>query len=208
LEHRIKIVGIGPGNPDYVLPFGLKTIKSARYLVGGRRALADFAEEGMETFPITGDIKGVMDFIRDKILQSDVVAVVSGDPGYYSLLDALRRDFPEDILEVIPGISSIQFAFSRLALPWHDAKLLSMHGRRASDEDLSFAEGKLLGMLTDTKYNSKTIAALLLELGWPAETRAAACARLSYEDETITRMTLGEAAQAEPVSNCIMVVMG
>ena len=208
MEHKIKVVGIGPGNPDYVLPFGLKTIKAAKYLVGGRRALADFAEDGMETYPITGDIPGVMNFIRARLQLDDVVAIVSGDPGYYSLLDALRREFPEELLEVIPGISSIQFAFSRLALPWHDATLLSMHGRRASDEALSYVEGKLLGMLTDTKYNSRTIAALLIELGWPPETRCAACARLSYEDEKITRMILAEAAGAEAVSNCIMVVMG
>ena len=149
-----------------------------------------------------------MAFVREGLAKADVVIMVSGDPGYFSLLDALRRTFDASRIDVIPGISSFQLAFSRLALPWHDAQLLSFHGRVPKESDLAYAPGKKLGMLTDVQHNSKTIAETLLAHGWPESAFYAICARLSYEDETVECMTLGEAAKHDPVGSCIIVVEG
>ena len=208
MAHRIVIAGIGPGHPNYVLPAARTAIREATFLVGGKRALADFGREAQQQIPITGDIPAVMDALRRRLTEGDAVVMVSGDPGYYSLLDALRREFPADALSVIPGISSLQFAFSRLALPWHDADLLSFHGRRPPDEALFYRPGRIIGMLTDTKYHSQTIPELLMGLGWPPETEAAVCARLSYEDEKILRTTLQRAVTEEKETHCVMVVTG
>ena len=122
MSHKIIVVGIGPGDPAYLLPKAQKTIENARILVGGKRALADFSHSGARECAIGADIPGVLSFIRDALAEDDVVVMVSGDPGYYSLLDALRRSFPIGQIEVIPGISSLQMAFARLALPWHSAR--------------------------------------------------------------------------------------
>ncbi len=202
------VAGIGPGHPDYILPAALRAIREAKVLVGGSRALSDFSAEGQRTMTIRGDIPAVMDFIRASLAENDVVVMVSGDPGYYSLLDALRRTFEEDCLSVIPGIGSVQFAFARLALPWHDASLLSFHGRRPSDEELAYAPGRILGMITDRAHNSRTIPKLLMEKGWPGDTKAAVCSRLSYEDESIVRTTLAGAVSEKEETHCVMVVMG
>ena len=208
MAYRIIIAGIGPGHPDYVLPAARRAIERATVLVGGRRALADFAQEGQEKIPIMGDIPAVMTALHEHLKNHDVVVMVSGDPGYYSLLDAIRREFPPESFSVIPGISAVQFAFARLALPWHDADLLSFHGRRPDDEELTYRPGRILGMLTDTKYNSQTISELLMQLGWPPDSIVAVCARLSYADEKILRTTLQKALTEEKETHCIMVVTG
>ncbi len=208
MEYKVIVAGIGPGHPDYVLPAAIRAIREAKVLVGGSRALSDFAQEGQRTMTIRGDIPAVLTFIREALSESDVVVMVSGDPGYYSLLDALRREFDEECLSVIPGISSVQFAFARLALPWHDASLLSFHGRRPSDAELAYAPGRLIGMLTDTKNSSRTIPKLLMEMGWPKDAKAAICSRLSYEDERIVRTTLAGAVMEKEETHCVMVVMG
>ena len=44
MAHTLYIVGIGPGNPDYVVPRGLNLIKHATVLVGSERSLEDFQE--------------------------------------------------------------------------------------------------------------------------------------------------------------------
>ncbi len=44
MEHTLIVAGIGPGDPDYILPKAQKAIEGAHYLVGGRRALSDYAE--------------------------------------------------------------------------------------------------------------------------------------------------------------------
>ena len=205
MKNKIIVVGIGPGNPDYIVPKGLNAIKQAKFLVGGRRALSQFAVDGQETCPITADIQGVMDFIRVKLQQADVVAMVSGDPGYYSLLDALRREFPAEQITVIPGISAMQYAFARLALPWHDATLASFHGRTPSAEEIAYEPGKILGLLTDSQHNSQTIAQILMKAGWPSGQPLHICSRLSYEDEEIITTTLQKAETLPLYNHCILI---
>ena len=34
MEHTLIVAGIGPGDPDYILPKAQKAIEGARYLVG------------------------------------------------------------------------------------------------------------------------------------------------------------------------------
>ena len=205
MKNKIIVVGIGPGNPDYIVPKGLNAIKQAKFLVGGRRALSQFAVDGQETCPITADIQGVMDFIRGKLQQADVVAMISGDPGYYSLLDALRREFPVEQITVIPGISAMQYAFARLALPWHDATLASFHGRTPTAEEIGYKPGKILGLLTDSQHNSQTIAQILMKAGWPSGQPLHICSRLSYEDEEIITTTLQKAETLPLYNHCILI---
>lgn len=211
VSHKIIVAGIGPGNPAYMVPEAVQAIENAQVLVGGKRALAQFAasEAGKQkNMAIGGDIPAVMDFIGENLARQDVVVMVSGDPGYYSLLDALRRSFPQEAIQVIPGISSFQLAFARLALPWHEAELLSFHGRVPAEGKLTYSNGRLLGMLTDSKYNSHTISELLMERGWPPESELAICSRLSYEDEAIVKTTLGQAGNLPVQGNCVLVVIG
>ena len=156
---------------------------------------------------VTGAIAAVMQFIREALATSSVVVMVSGDPGYYSLLDALRRHFPAACIRVIPGLSAMQLAFARLALPWHEARLLSFHGRKPAAERLAYQSGSVLGMLTDRTFTSKTIPAVLLANGWPPETRLFICARLSYEDERIEETTLAEAPALPETGSCILIAV-
>ena len=56
MEHTLIVAGIGPGDPDYILPKAQKAIEGAHYLVGGRRALSDYAKPSQETYPVTGKL--------------------------------------------------------------------------------------------------------------------------------------------------------
>ena len=204
--NEIIVAGIGPGHPDYILPAAARAIHEAKVLVGGRRALAQFARpqgEGQLTMAVTGNIDSVMQFIRENLELSSVVVMVSGDPGYFSLLDALRRHFPPACLRVIPGLSAMQLAFARLALP----RLLSFHGRVPAEERLAHVPGAVLGMLTDRTFTSKTIPAVLLAHDWPPETRLFICARLSYEDEQIVATTLSGAQKLPEMGGVILIAV-
>ena len=206
MQNKIIVAGIGPGDKDYITPAALKKILAAKFLVGGRRALNEFSTSEQITCAITRDLDAPINFIREKISIAEVVVMVSGDPGYYSMLDLLRKNFPIEIIEVIPSISAMQLAFAKLALSWYDATLLSFHGRQPAREALQFSPGKVLGLLTDAEFNSATVAEILLECGWDKNSSITICARLSYPDEKIFTLTLTEAAHAEPVKHCILIV--
>ena len=206
MQKKIIVAGIGPGSEDYITPAALKKIRAAKFLVGGRRALNEFSNPNQITCPITADLDAPINFIREKIQLDEVVVMVSGDPGYYSMLDLLRKTFPPDSIEVIPSISAMQLAFAKIALAWHDATLLSFHGRQPAREALQFSQGKVLGLLTDAEFNSATISKLLTDCGWDKNSAVTICARLSYPDEKIFTTTLANAAQSEPVKHCILIV--
>ena len=208
MNNKIIITGIGPGSIDYISPIALRAIQSANVLVGGRRALSYFATDTQISCSITGDISAVVKFIREQLQSNDVVVMASGDPGYYSILDTLRREFSATKIEVIPSISSIQLAFARVALPWYNATLLSFHGRRPSDDQLRYAPGKVIGMLTDGNYNSHTIPEILLKNGWSGDSKLAIFSRLSYDDEKIIVTTLAKALEIDEVKHCVLIVRG
>jgi len=207
MEHKIIVAGIGPGSPDYILPIASRTIAQAKVLVGSQRALAAFAPAHISTKVIDKDIAGVLSFIRESLKNNDVVVMVSGDPGFYSLLAAIRKDFIPSQITVIPGISSVQLAFARMAEVWQDATLISMHGRQASDEDLQYKINKKLAILTDHEYSPSHIARVLLDHGWPVDGQVWLGEKLSYDDESSKKLTLEETTKCIGFSHCVMVVM-
>lgn len=207
MEYKIIVVGIGPGSPDYIPPIASRAIAQAKVVVGSSRALATLAPENCETKVIDRDITGIMNFIGQHLLSGNVTVLVSGDPGFYSLLAALSLEFPPEVLQVIPGISSVQLAFARLSCPWQDADLISLHGREVDKARLAFRAGAKLAFLTDGKYNPRQIATMLLDLGWPADAKAWLCAELSYPTERIVSGRLATLTEIDGFEHSVMVVM-
>ena len=208
MEHRLIIVGIGPGSPDYILPAAQRAIAQAEVLVGGRRALDSFARPDQATFAVGRDMAGLLQFLRQQVAVRDVVVMVSGDPGYFSLLETLRGQFPPEALQVIPGLSSFQVAFARIGLTWQNARVLSAHGREPELAALAYTEGAILSFLTDGKNNPARIAGWLLEKGWPDHSDVWLCKNLSYENEAILSIPLADATQVGGFDSCVMVVKG
>lgn len=91
MEYTLIVAGIGPGSKEYILPKALSVIEKARYLVGGHRALSDYGHAGQEMYPITGKLSLLADWMESALKKDDVVVMVSGDPGYYSLLPWLKK---------------------------------------------------------------------------------------------------------------------
>ncbi len=123
---------------------------------------------------------------RDK----KITIIVSGDTGFYSLLSFLRRNYKNEELEVIPGISSYQYLFSRIGEVWQEYKLLSVHGREA-DYIEEFTKEKGIVLLTDNINTPYAIAKKLYENGF-ADAEMVIGERLSYSDEKITILKIAE----------------
>ena len=207
MEHQLIVVGIGPGSIDFILPEALRAIETAAFLVGGARALQTYAKPHQRQYKVGADIAGLLQTIRQELAVRDVTVMVSGDPGYYSLLETFRRELPQARIRVIPGISSFQLAFARTGLPWQTAKLLSAHGRKPEPAALVREPGVALSFLTDARQHPAVIAGWLQEQGWPPTARVWLCKNLSYPEETVVAMTLAESLNISGFESCVMVVM-
>ncbi|MGL4369381.1 MAG: precorrin-6y C5,15-methyltransferase (decarboxylating) subunit CbiE, partial [Spirochaetota bacterium] len=185
--NRVTVAGIGPGSAEYITPAAVKAISRSDIVIGGTRNLS--ALDGIPGLDTAGfaryDITGRLDLARELILSSmltqRVTVVASGDPGFYGILGFLRKFLSADQLDVIAGISSVQYMCAKLCLPWENIRLGSLHGR---DADIASLAAGGCAFLTDGKVLLSSLAEKLCACGYGNRKMYAGCS-LSYPDEKI-----------------------
>ncbi len=185
---RLNVVGLGPGSPDYITPAAVKVLAESDIVIGGSRNLSSIDHipgldaSALERYDLTGRLDETREFILASMPHSRVTVIASGDPGFYGILRFIKRFLPEDRLNVIPGISSVQYMFAKLAMTWESARLGSIHGR---DEDISALVSRgCAAFLTDGRESVSSMAARLCEGGFGERKMYAGCS-LSYPEEVI-----------------------
>ncbi len=163
--NKLYVLGVGPGSADYLPPAAAAIAKKCSVLIGGKRNLALFDLAGQEKIEITGRLDPIISAIKERSEKEEIAVLVSGDPGIYSLLPRLSREFGRGSLEVYPGISAVQYLFARLGLCWHDAAIISLHGR-GPEELINLAEnsGKVV-VFTDPENTPAKVCAKLTGAG-------------------------------------------
>ena len=202
--NNVKIIGIGPGHPDYILPIAYKEIEQSDILVGGKRNLEVFSTYNKQNFYYDGNLEEIVDFVKENRLIKKIAVIVSGDTGFYSLLDYFKKYIGEENIEVIPGISSFQYLFSKIKCSWKEYGLFSMHGRTLDIIKL-INDYKGIFLLTD-KVNSPDVIARKLINGGYKDIKMIVGENLSYSDE---RIIIGKANELieQKFSNLSVVVI-
>ncbi len=195
----IYIVGIGPGHRDYILPKAIKVMEQCDVIVGFKRAVDSlkFINVPKKYMKKLSDLDEYI--LRDKIQDSyyckddignnknikslnNVAIIASGDPTFYGITNYIKKKCEKDI-EVIPGISSFQYLTSKAKLPWNDAYLGSLHGRK--DEFINrVQEYEISIWLTDKENNPCALCRILDEEDIPCSVVIGE--NLSYDDEVIS----------------------
>lgn len=202
--HKVYVIGIGPGHQEYLTPMAQKTAEMCDILIGGGRALRLFSSLQKEFVLLDKDLATVVRSIKSWQATKKVGVLVSGDPGYYSMMNYLSKHFDRAELEVIPGISSMQVAAARLGLSWFDARLYSFHGREISDIDTNqFTKAMIL---TDTKNTPQRIAGYLLASG-AKNLKTVVLSDLTLPEEKVTETTLEGLQGMEPFPPAVMVII-
>jgi cobalt-precorrin-7 (C5)-methyltransferase len=185
---RVNVIGLGPGSIEYITPAAVKLLLQTDVVIGGSRniAMLDFIPEleniRFERYDITGRLDDAKSFILEEMPYRRISVIASGDPGFYGILGFLKRFIPADDLNVVPGISSVQYMFSRLAMPWESARLGSIHAR--SEDLTALVSGGCAAFLTDNRETISSIAKRLSDSGFGRRKMYAGC-NLSYPEEVI-----------------------
>ena len=126
MPNKINIIGVSP----HGLTLAQRELLGASALiVGGKRLLAMFGHCTIPTVGIT-PLDDAIRSIEKSLGIGDVAVLASGDPLFYGIGRRLLDHFGSDIVEILPTLSSMQDAACRFKLPWDDAHLISLHGRR------------------------------------------------------------------------------
>jgi len=196
---RIYVLGLGPGGAGFIPPRTVELAQSCALLIGGKRNLELFLGLfpflSVEKREINREIGALLDFVEASYRKKQVGILVSGDPGLFSLLAPLRRRFPAEILDVVPAPSALQYLFARISLPWHDAVILSLHGRPrdtlAPFLAAAVRRNSKVGLFTDAKNTPALVCELLLQQG-VGDCLVYIGENLSYPGEKIYRGNLEE----------------
>lgn len=197
----ITIAGIGPGALQLVTPQAMEAIKACDILIAGKRNLRTFEHLKKETMAYSS-INNLLDQVEKMDETKNICVAVSGDPGFYSLLDQFILRFGRDNLRVIPGISSLQYLFSQCVKPWKEYEWVSLHGRK---ENLKkYLNKKGVFILTDKVNTPAQIAKQFLE-GKDNWTMIVG-ENLSYPNEKIIQGKPDEIVKMEFSTLCVVVV--
>jgi len=142
----ISVIGMGPGDARLRTQAAQALIAQADILVGWARLLADFPDFQGEKRVLNADIDGLINWLQSKTEQN-IVVLASGDPLLFGIGKRITERLPKQSCEVISGISSVQYLFSRIQLDMNDLYITSSHGKQP-DFDFIFQHDKV-AMVTD-----------------------------------------------------------
>lgn len=181
----ISVVGLGPGSADYLTPLARRLVESCDYVVGSTRQLEAIAPHNAKEHLLDKKLSDLVLWLTQHQAQR-IVVLASGDPMLYGLGKYIRQKMPKDQVQIISGISSIQYLFSRIGLDMNDVYLTSSHGK-TPDFDFML-QHKKVALVTDEVIGPYQIAQEIIKRG--LQRTLVIGERLSYSDECIT---LGQA---------------
>ena len=199
----VHAVGIGPGNLDYLTPRGRREIEDADVVVGFETVVEFIAEETDADLLTCGykDEREALTTFADRVGSGERgTAVLMGDPNHsgYQFVGKVQ-DVVDSPVHVIPGISSLQIAASRARTPMEDTEFVTLHKSGDITADIkrltdAIGERHLLVLPRPFDWMPGDIAAHLLDAGADPTLDALVLEKLTHDDESISRGSLGELA--------------
>ncbi len=224
----VYVVGVGPGSGLYLTRAAEEIIDKAQLLIGGTRNIEFIRtslglKEGQDTFVLGSDLASMMDQI-EKNLDKDIVVLASGDPSIYGIADYINRTMyrqedpttetnripsqrdsiqGKENLIIVPGISSIQYAFSVFKIPMNDLYITSSHGRQP-DYDFIFMHDKL-ALVTDSKIGPRQIAQEVKDRGLDYSFYVGE--NLSYHNQRLTVGSADDILARDSYGMCLVILI-
>ncbi|MDD4159668.1 MAG: precorrin-6y C5,15-methyltransferase (decarboxylating) subunit CbiE [Synergistaceae bacterium] len=186
MGYRLYVLGAGPGNIQQVTPAVKTAIADSRTVACAARYFP--LVEGHPHILEMKSFKETFDILREELKTGNAALLLSGDTGIFSLLPLIKKNFPDEDICVLPGISSLQILCAIAGETWHDAVILSGHGRDISEmKILEAAEhNRSVIFFCDAKKNPAWVCTLLASAGL-GMVEAVIGEKLGARDERVSR---------------------
>ncbi len=190
--HKIIVISAGPGGSDHITDAARNKAAECEVLIGSEEQLITAGTQEGQIVHEEWGIENIMGLIER--YEGKVIGVlVTGDAGIYSLAQRFSDRFGSDsMLEIIPGVSSVQVAFARIKEPWLNVKLFSF--RREPMEGLDrILRHDRIAILCDKEHDAKTVLGALEKAGlFNKQRKVFVCQELTRKEEKITKISSRE----------------
>lgn len=210
-----RVIGVLDDGIASLNPTALAHLRTADVVIGGSRTLALLAQEfkpGAVLHDLTGQLRAVPDWVRSarQAHQSSVV-LATGDPLCHGIAPFLAQHLCVQALDILPNLSTLQWACARIGLAWQDARIVSVHCQDAGEwvRGITPAHGlyalaqalrahQRLLVLTSPANSPDRIARLLLAEGLGEDFQMAVAENLLQPTERVlAELSPAEAAQMQ-----------
>jgi cobalt-precorrin-7 (C5)-methyltransferase len=205
-KKKIIIAGCGPGAAEYITPAAREAAEKADVLIVSERLKSLFPECPAERIDSGTDVAKILDVMAARRDAGQQVALLAtGDPGIASLAQPTIRRFGRENCTVIPGISSVQVAFSRLGLGWQEARIVTAHSRNPEVTAAELRETKKIALLGGRPEALCWAADLIAELG--GDRRIFLCEELTLPGERIREINGDELATLSVATRVVILIL-
>ena len=198
----INVIGLGPGNTDYITKLGEKLIQNSDVVKGGKRNLESIIDFEGEKIEISSNLKEIVEYINNN-KHKQISVIASGDPLIYGIGRYLSKNIDKEDLNIVSGISSLQYIFSKVHIDMNDLYITSSHGK-TPDFDYVLSHKKVC-MVTDKIIGPKEICKQILDRN--LEKTIVVGENLSYDNERITIGSPEDILNLEDFDMCVVVIL-
>jgi precorrin-6Y C5,15-methyltransferase (decarboxylating) len=163
MKKKLYIIGAGTGSGNFMTKRALQLVGSCELLYStAHRLLPQLSEIRDDINECTmSEIPGIIEAAEGKTIG----LLVSGDTGFFSVAGSLQQKLePIADIDIICGISSLQYFCSKTGISYEDLKIVSLHGR---EKDISGAVSynPRVFVLTGGENKAHTVCKNLMERG-------------------------------------------
>jgi len=144
----IHVIGAGIAGQEGFTPQALELINQSDHLFGAERLLALFPDYAGEQMAVDESNLGQMVTALQEC-ENRAVVLSSGDPLFFGTGRYLLRNLPDELIEFLPNVTSVQYAFAKIREPWDDAVFVSVQGRMLKDVVDRIVANDKAAVLTD-----------------------------------------------------------
>ena len=198
----INVIGLGPGNTDYITKLGEKLIQNSDVVIGGKRNLESIVDFEGEKIEISSNLKEIVEYINNN-KHKQISVIASGDPLIYGIGRYLSKNIDKEDLNIVSGISSLQYIFSKVHIDMNDLYITSSHGK-TPDFDYVLSHKKVC-MVTDKIIGPKEICQQIIDRN--LDKTVIVGENLSYDNEKITIGNPEDILNSYDFDMCVVVIL-
>jgi precorrin-6B C5,15-methyltransferase / cobalt-precorrin-6B C5,C15-methyltransferase len=200
---RVTVVGVGADGWDGLTPPARAVVGAADVVLGGPRQLALLpAHETQVRRPWPSPLSAALPDLLAEFAGQQVVALASGDPMLSGIGSTLIDVLGAERVTVIPHLSSVTIARSRLGWSAESTAVVSVVGRDVHAVLRELAPGRRVLVLSSDEKTPAALADLLVARGYESS-RLVVLGDLGSDQETIRESTAGDFSGTAPRLNIV-----
>ena len=185
---KVYVIGIGDDGFESLTGAARQLVDQAEVVLGTERLLASVTNPAARRVEVGSDFDDLLEKIEAHS-HKQAVLLTTGDPFFYGTARYLCDHLGKERFEVVPHVSSMQLAFSRVKESWDEAYLTNLANQSLERVVERVRTAEKVGIFTTEQTPPSAVAKAMLDRQIDYF-HAYVCENLGSPDERVTQCDL------------------